>query len=103
MTPTLATHQTAIAAICRRFHVARLDVFGSAARASDFDPLHSDIDLLVEFEQAHSTPALADFLALRDALEDLLDRKVDLAMASAIRNPYLRAEIDAARETLHAA
>ena len=35
-------------ALCRRFHVRRLDLFGSAARG-DFDPERSDLDFLVEF------------------------------------------------------
>ena len=58
---------------------------------------------LVDYEPPHSPPALADFLALRTALEELFSRKVDLAMATAIRNPYLRAGIDAARVPLHGA
>jgi uncharacterized protein len=37
-------------ALCRRFHVLRLDVFGSAARG-DFDPERSDVDFLVEFDR----------------------------------------------------
>lgn len=37
-------------AICRRFGVRRLDVFGSASRGTDFDPEHSDVDFLVEFD-----------------------------------------------------
>ena len=39
-----------IAELCRRFHVNRLEVFGSAARGSDFDPARSDVDLLVTYE-----------------------------------------------------
>jgi predicted nucleotidyltransferase len=38
-----------IAELCRRFHVNRLEVFGSAARGSDFDPARSDVDLLVTY------------------------------------------------------
>ncbi len=97
------THRTGIAMLCRRFHVRRLDLFGSAARGADFDPARSDLDLLVDYEPGHSPPALADFLALRTALEELFGRKVDLAMATAIRNPYLQAGIDAARVPLHGA
>ncbi len=103
MLPTLVQHRAEIAALCRRFHVRRLDLFGSAARGETFDPARSDLDLLVEYEPSHTPPALADFLALRAALEALLGYRVDLAMASAIRNPYLRASIDAARLPLHAA
>lgn len=100
MTPVVARHAEAISALCRRHGVRRLDLFGSAARGGDFDPARSDIDLLVEYEPDHMPPSLADFLALRGELEALFGRRVDLAMSSAIRNPYLRAEIDTERETL---
>jgi uncharacterized protein len=38
-------------AVCRRRHIRRLSVFGSALR-DDFGP-DSDVDLLVEFEPGH--------------------------------------------------
>lgn len=103
MPPGFDARHPDLAALCRRFHVRRLDLFGSAARGTDFDPQLSDLDLLVDYEPGHSPPALGDFLALRDALEALFGRKVDLAMESAIRNPYLRAGIAAARVPLHGA
>ena len=46
MLPLIEMHQSGIAEICWRFHVSRLDVSGSAARGSDFDPARSDVDLL---------------------------------------------------------
>jgi len=39
----------ALRALCRRFHVRRLDLFGSAATGR-FDPARSDLDFLIEFE-----------------------------------------------------
>ena len=47
-------HKTDIASICRRFHVRRLDVFGSAAGGDDFDAARSDVDLLVAYLPATS-------------------------------------------------
>ena len=38
-----------IAGICRRYRVSRLEVFGSAARGTDFDPETSDADFIVRF------------------------------------------------------
>ena len=38
MHPAIAQHRIGIAIICQRFHVSRLEVFGSAARAEDFNP-----------------------------------------------------------------
>jgi uncharacterized protein len=99
MIPILENRSAKIMELCRRFHVKRLDVFGSAARESDFTD-DSDVDLLVEYEADHA-PSFRDYLALRDALADVLGRKVDLTMANAVRNPYLRAQIDRFRQTVH--
>lgn len=102
MIPGLADQRPAIAELCRRFHVRRLDLFGSAARATDFTD-DSDVDLLVEYESDYGAPAFGEYLALRDALADLFRRKVDLVMESAVRNPYLRAAIERSRQPLHEA
>ncbi len=102
MTPTVSSHRAEIAEICRRLNVRRLDLFGSAARTDDFNA-DSDIDILVEFEETPMSPALTDFLDLRDSLSSLFGRKVDLTMVGAIRNPFLRASIDRSRVPLHGA
>ena len=100
MVPLLSTRRAEIDELCRRFHVRRLDVFGSAAREHDFTD-SSDIDLLVEYEPDHHPPSLDDYFDLRDALENLLARKVDLIMHDAVRNPYVRAGIQSSRQNLH--
>lgn len=92
-----------IAELCRHYHVRRLDLFGSAARGTDFDPDSSDIDLLIDYEPAQAPPSLSEFLELRDAFAALFDRRVDLVMASGERNPFIREDIDRSRETLYAA
>jgi len=48
MHPFIHQHQSAIAELCRRYRVQRLEVFGSAARGTDFAPESSDADFLVE-------------------------------------------------------
>jgi predicted nucleotidyltransferase len=102
MIPVLVSRRAEILELCRRFHVRRLDVFGSAAREDDFSN-ESDIDLLVEYEAGHHPPRLDDYFALRDELAALLGRKVDLVMASAVNNPYVRAGIERSRQNLHGA
>jgi predicted nucleotidyltransferase len=59
--------RVALAAICRRYGVARLEVFGSAARGGDFDPNRSDADFLVTFKPAARND-LAAFADLKEAL-----------------------------------
>ena len=86
----IAANRKQLIELCRRFGVTRLEVFGSAARASDFDPGRSDIDFLVEFA-ANSTDPRA-FLDFSDALETLLGRPIDLVMRSAVEKSqnYIR-------------
>ena len=71
---TLAIPADPLAALCRRYHVRRLSLFGSVLR-DDFGP-QSDVDVLVEFEQGR-TPGLG-FFRLEDELAVLLGRRVDL-------------------------
>ncbi len=71
-----------LAAICRRFGVARLEVFGSAARGGDFDPDRSDVDFLVTNPAARND--LAAFADLKEELESLLGRPVDLVEREAV-------------------
>ena len=73
----------ALAAICRRHGVSRLEVFGSAARGGDFDPVHSDADFLVTFDSAVRND-LAALVELKDELEKLLERPVDLVEREAV-------------------
>ncbi|MFA7105649.1 MAG: nucleotidyltransferase domain-containing protein [Dysgonamonadaceae bacterium] len=103
MHPQVERHRAEIAALCRRYRVRRLDVFGSAARGDDFDPVHSDADFLVEFEPDTGAPALEEFFGFRDALSQVLKLPVDLVEAGAIRNPYVLASINRSRENVYAA
>jgi hypothetical protein len=102
MQPIIAARQSEIADLCRRFHVRRLDVFGSAA-AGGFDPARSDIDILVAFAPGSPLRALDAFFGLKEGLETLLGRPVDLLMQDAVENPYLRASIERQRKLLYAA
>jgi uncharacterized protein len=92
-----------IAAICRRYGVHRLEVFGSAARGGDFDPLSSDADFLVEFAATNDADPLTQFFGLSEDLSRLLGRPVDLIERGALINPYLKEEIDKARELVYEA
>jgi predicted nucleotidyltransferase len=84
-------HRDTLAALCRRHGVARLDVFGSAARGVDFDPARSDVDLLVEFTP--STPRrLAALLAFEAEAGKALARPVEVVDRRAIEESenYIR-------------
>lgn len=96
MHPLIEEHQEAIRALCREFGVSRLELFGSAATDA-FDPERSDVDFIVHYPDDYDYgPWLARYFELRDRLQTLLGRPVDLVMASAIRKPRF---IQAANET----
>lgn len=102
MHPLIVQNRAEIARICLLHHIRKLEVFGSAARGSDFDPATSDADFLVEFAP-ESKRGLDDYFALKADLEQLLGRGVDLVEPRAVRNPYLLAGINSAREIVYAA
>lgn len=102
MHPIVAERQVELAELCRRFYVTRLEVFGSAVR-EDFDPIRSDVDLLVEFAANAPIQGFAQYFGFKEAAEALLGRPVDLVEASAIRNPYFAESVNETRVTVYAA
>ena len=96
------TKRNQIGELCRRFRVRRLYLFGSAARGA-FDVDRSDLDFLVEFESMPSGEYADAFFGLREHLESLFGRPIDLITSRSVRNPYLKASIDQTREQLYAA
>jgi uncharacterized protein len=103
MIDEIRAHREELQALCHRFHVRRLDLFGSAARG-DFDRVLSDVDFLVEFDRdPPQALSLKAYFGFKEALEALLGRPIDLVEPGALRNPYLRASIERPRESLFAA
>ena len=101
MSPLIEDNLEQIGRLCRLYGVRKLELFGSILRP-DFDPAHSDVDLLVEF-QPQVANSFANFLDLKEALEALLGRHVDLVELHAIRNRRLRYHIEQSKSPLYAA
>jgi uncharacterized protein len=102
MTAIIEGKREALSALCRKYGVVRMDVFGSALR-DDFRPGESDIDLLVDFgamDPYQKTDAYFDML---DELRVLLGTEVDLVMVGALKNPYVAADVEATKRLLYAA
>jgi len=83
-----------LVAFCRRHHIKKLSVFGSAIRGQ-LRP-DSDIDLLVEFEPDH-TPGLFSIIRMEMELTETLGRKVDLRTPDDL-SQYFRDEVMANAE-----
>lgn len=91
-----------LARLCMRFRVLTLGLFGSATR-DDFDDQNSDLDFVVEFTKLSSDEHARSYFGLLKELERLFGRKVDLVEVSAVRNPYIRRNIEDSRVTVYAA
>jgi len=101
MHPLIESHRKDIARLCRQHGVHTLEVFGSIL-SGNFDPDRSDIDLLVEFQPAVAN-SFTNFLDLKESLEALFGRPVDLVERRAIRNRRLRYYIEQSKSPVYAA
>ena len=102
MHPLIDQHHAEIAALCRRYGVRQLAVFGSVVR-DDFDPARSDVDVAAEFEPVALGGNFDRYLGFKTALEQLLARPVDVVELSAMRNTRLRRHIEASKVPVYAA
>jgi predicted nucleotidyltransferase len=101
MIPLIESNRPDVAALCGRFGVRSLDVFGSAADGT-FDAARSDIDFLVDFNEDEAGSLFHRYFGLQEALEQLFGRKVDLVTASALTNPYFIAAVNQSRQPVYA-
>ncbi len=103
MIPEIEQHRDEIIAICEEFGVERLYLFGSAA-SNGFDPDRSDIDFLVIYPDEYDYgPFGARYTEMKERLEQLLQRQVDLVMGRNLRNPVFIESVQASRKLLYAA
>jgi uncharacterized protein len=102
MSLDLAIDRERLATLCRRYHVAKLELFGSRAKGTARPD--SDVDLLVTFESGQ-TPGL-EFFGLANELEELFGQRVDLLTRPRVErddNPIFRHNVLSAAATLYAA
>ena len=97
----LQTQLPHIRELCRKHQVARLDVFGSAV-SQKFGP-ESDFDFLVFFHRDEETNAFHQYFDLKEGLEELLQRPVDLVCGNSIRNTVFKKQVEASKVSLYAA
>jgi hypothetical protein len=61
----------------------------------------SDIDLIVDFQDVDLYSYADNYFDLKDSLERLLKREVDLLEDKAIKNPYLRQSIESSKQLIY--
>ncbi|MGD2110757.1 MAG: nucleotidyltransferase domain-containing protein [Phycisphaerae bacterium] len=102
MNPIIANREKELADLCRRFHVARIEAFGSVT-TDEFDEQQSDLDFLVDFTGGVAGRQFESFFGLHRALSELFDRPVDLVEEGASRNPCFIRRLDESRRVIYAA
>ena len=102
MTSVVQDKRDAVERLCRQFRVRRLELFGSAV-GTKFDPMTSDLDFLVDFEDLGPEEYADTYFGLLEGLKELFKRNVDLVMISAVKNPYFLESIEQSRTLLYAA
>ena len=100
MHPIVEAKRSEVAELCRRRGVTRLELFGSAAR-TDFNAEVSDLDFLVAFDPNLQQATLGSWFGLKEDLELLFARQVDLVSFGSVVNPYVRASIQKDRQLVY--
>jgi predicted nucleotidyltransferase len=85
--------------ICAIYHVDKMYLFGSALNSSFSN--HSDIDFLVKFKQMDLAKYFQNYMELKENLESLFGRKVDLLEEQTLKNPILIKSINKSKELIY--
>ena len=86
--------------LCRSHKVDKMYAFGSSI-TEHFDPTSSDIDIVVKIGIDNAADRGEALLSLWDKLEALFQRKIDLLTEDAIRNPYLKSNINRTKKLIY--
>jgi len=86
--------------LCEDHKVKKLFAFGSGA-TSQFDPVKSDFDLLVELDITDPIEKGEALLSLWDKFELFFNRKIDLLTSNSLRNPYLKREVESTKKLIY--
>jgi predicted nucleotidyltransferase len=88
----LKDHIEQIKQLCNTYHVKSLFAFGSVV--SDKLKAGSDIDLIVDIDSKDPIDYSDNYFGLKFQLENILKRPVDLLEDKAVKNPFLKKQID---------
>ena len=95
----IETNIQKIAALCKKYKVNKLFVFGSILTNRFND--NSDVDLVVSFNKAEVSDYFDNYLDFKYALEELFGREVDLLEEQTIKNPYLKKNVDTTKALIY--
>lgn len=95
----LETYKEQIQRLCENHKVKALYSFGSV-NTTRFTQ-DSDVDLMVDFETNDPFEYTDNYFDLKFELERILDRQIDLLESKAIKNPFLKENIDKSKVLIY--
>jgi predicted nucleotidyltransferase len=97
MPPRIAIPGDRLAEFCRQWGIIELALFGSVLR-DDFDD-RSDVDVLLTFAPG-SFHGIDEYIEMRDELEAMFGRRVDVVNRGSLRNPFLKHHVLTSRRVI---
>ncbi len=91
--------QPDIEKVCMSMPVKRLGLFGSVL-TDDFKP-ESDVDVLVVFDKDEKADFFEKYFELKERLELIFNRKIDLIVDKQFRNPVFRNKVEKTRKIVY--
>jgi len=96
----IAPYKSDLVKICNSLGVKKLDLFGSAT--GKHFKADSDIDLVVEFERYENGNLFNRYFELKERLQHLFEREIDIVVEKAINNPYFKESLERTRMPIYA-
>ena len=101
MVDLIKNNQQALIALCQKYEVKTMHIFGSAS--TDQFSESSDIDILIAFKELSIEQYTDNYFSLHEELEELFSRKVDLITERSLGNPYFIEGVEKTKQLLYAA
>lgn len=97
----LSSHIDQIKDACASNKVRTLFAFGSVT--NDKFEADSDVDLVVDIDETDPLCYTDNYFSLKEKLEKIFNRHIDLLEQKAIKNPFLKKEIDNTKVLIYGA
>lgn len=95
----IENYRNQIVELCDNHKVKELYLFGSVLSEKFNDS--SDVDMLIQFSQVELLEYFDNYMDLKENLEKILNRRVDLIENQAIRNPIFRRVLDREKQLFY--
>lgn len=89
-----------IIALCKKYRVKSLSVFGSILTERFED--HSDVDFSVKFSDDVTYHTYSDnFFGLYYGLKSIFEREIDLVDETSVKNPFFKQELEETKQIIY--